>query len=255
MHSLARLPYEMFLPIPNIPLDASVGVPFRGHAGEDVTGLARANLTRANPDSIEVANPRANTETNPMLLHCQAPDVVGQMLDSKATPKPAHGFPTRAQLRGIAKVQATVSKHADGRVRPQVDCHTNGETAPQPEQVLRLQVKGSWGARKQSLWVLPEHVHGIGSRRPQGRLARVLPLRLLKAQQTSLQLLHDLDRKPMPLVSLAPRGLQPHGATGVAQSSRIPSLGSVDHDWLESTRRMLARDGWNALEPKQLLDV
>ena len=90
----------------------------------------RANPTRTNPDCIEVANPRANTETNLMLLHCQAPYVVRQMLDSKTTPKPAHSFPTREELGGIAKVQATVSKHIDLGERPQKDCHTNGKTAP-----------------------------------------------------------------------------------------------------------------------------
>ena len=104
-----------------------------------MTGLARAKRTRTNPDCIEVANPRAKTEMHPMLLHCQAPDVVGQMLDSKATPQPGYSFPTRAQLGGITKMQATVSKHPDMRVRPQVDCHTHRETAPQPEHVLRLQ--------------------------------------------------------------------------------------------------------------------
>ena len=71
-----------------------------------MTGLARANLTRTNPDSIEVANPRANTETNPMLLHCQAPGVVDQMHDSKATPKQRHSLATRAQLAGIPKMQS-----------------------------------------------------------------------------------------------------------------------------------------------------
>ena len=126
-----------------------------------------------------------------MLLHCQAPYVVSQMLDSKATPKPAHSFPTRAQLGGIAKVQTTVPKHADSRVRPQVDCHTNVETAPQPEHVLRQQVSGSLVACQQSLWVLPEHVNGIGSTRSLLQLARMLPRRLLNGQQTSLQLLHD----------------------------------------------------------------
>ena len=152
-----------------------------------MTGLARANLTGTNPDSIEVANPRANTETNPMLLHCQAPDVVGQMLDSKATPKPGHSFTTRAQLGGITKMQSTVSKHADSRVRPQVDCHTNGETAPQPEHVMRQQVSGCTVACQQSIRVLPEHVNGIGSTRSLPQLARMLLARLLKGRESIQQ--------------------------------------------------------------------